>query len=910
MPTGTPPPIASGSTYIIKANTVIDTSRTSPSITTDAVTDAGAFFRDVATNGSPSGFLFASTTLFDNQLNFDARFAADYANTGVFRFTALELEGNPSFITRSGANKIALISATNITSSTLGGTVNLRGLDSLFLGTGNGSITLSDRFTFTKADGDAFKTLTLYARGGDVNFGASMNLKDASLAITAERDINVQSPASIRAENALFTSQRNVVIDGAVTAKFAQVYAGGELRVNGAISADTIYGFGQSATISGTFSGKNVSFQTGGNLTLTSAGALNASDKLNVTTGGALTLQGSTNVLEDATSSSRVFTLNAGTDLNLSGILNTSYRLVATGQNAFLTNRVTGKDITFTLSNGFQMSGPAVINSENLTISSAGVLSLGVVNNSDKLVLTSGTNAQLVDGSLNFNGAVATKELTATGSTVNVSKAVTGEKLTFTSRGNFVSQVGGDLTANNGSENHVTINAGDSITLSGNTTAKNVYLTAGTTNNLPGALTINGAVRADSKFVATSKRATLNAILNGKDATFNAGTIFHLTGSGAMNLTGDAAITASSVLTLDGNVTTVGNLSLNGLANITGHGSITANDMTVAGSNVTFTGPIRAHHFTVNNAGDFLLSGGGSLLTTDLISLTATNNITLDGASNGKAFLLNAARDLTTNGTITTPGTFTATAKNAFINNSLQADAATFNVTTDFILAQSGSLRTTREATITSSNRDVILRGSTVADRLTINATRADAILDGSVQTNQLTVNAKKASIGGVLNSSGEIKFTLGQDMTLRSSGRLNTSSNIVITGQDVTLDGNATANDFRFTLTKNLLVDGILTGREFVISAGDAIFNNVLTSSRAIQLTLTGDFVTGAGGNLSAVNDLDVDTTGGALLSGTHSAANIDIVAAQDMTVNAGSVLNAGAASNSPATARSSPAA
>ncbi len=128
--------------YIIKSSTSINTSQAAPTITTDGVTDAGMFFKNVATNGSPSRFLFGTNSLFDNRMNFDNQFAADFSNAGVYSFSSLQIEGNPTFITRQGADKIALISATDITSSPLGGTVNLNGLDSLFLGTASGSISL------------------------------------------------------------------------------------------------------------------------------------------------------------------------------------------------------------------------------------------------------------------------------------------------------------------------------------------------------------------------------------------------------------------------------------------------------------------------------------------------------------------------------------------------------------------------------------------------------------------------------------------------------------------------------------------------------------------------------------------------------------------------------------------------
>jgi len=44
-----------------------------------------------------------------------------------------------------------------------------------------GSINLSDKFTFTKVDGSPLKNVQLYARNGNVDFGALMDLKSVEL---------------------------------------------------------------------------------------------------------------------------------------------------------------------------------------------------------------------------------------------------------------------------------------------------------------------------------------------------------------------------------------------------------------------------------------------------------------------------------------------------------------------------------------------------------------------------------------------------------------------------------------------------------------------------------------------------------------------------------------------------------
>ena len=173
--------------------------------------------------------MFGSTSAFDNKMNFDSQYAGAFGNSGAYKFSALQLQGNPTFITSSGANKAALISLTNVTSSPLGGTVNLNGIDSLFIGTVNGSISLSDKFTFTNVDGSPFKLIQLYARNGTVNFGSVMDLRGGKLNLAAEQNINLLSTASMKGDSAILNALGNATIDGSINTHFGQVYAGSNL---------------------------------------------------------------------------------------------------------------------------------------------------------------------------------------------------------------------------------------------------------------------------------------------------------------------------------------------------------------------------------------------------------------------------------------------------------------------------------------------------------------------------------------------------------------------------------------------------------------------------------------------------------------------------------------------------------
>ena len=90
-----------------------------------------------------------------------------------------------------------------------------------------------------------------------MNFGSYMNLKDASITLAAEQNVTVDSTASILANSAtLSTSLGATTINGTINSHFAQIYAGTLLTVNGSIAADSIFGFGNTGTISESFTGR------------------------------------------------------------------------------------------------------------------------------------------------------------------------------------------------------------------------------------------------------------------------------------------------------------------------------------------------------------------------------------------------------------------------------------------------------------------------------------------------------------------------------------------------------------------------------------------------------------------------------------------------------------------------------
>ncbi len=491
----------------------------------------------------------------------------------------------------------------------------------------------------------------------------------------------------------------------------------------------------------------------------------------------------------------------------------------------------------------------------------------------------------MLNGAINFNGPVTTKNLVASGTVLNANNAIAGEKLTFNAGQSFTLGSGASLSAT-GPDKNLTINSAGLINLNGATRGNVVTITSGTNRGIPGALTFNGTTEALSSLVATGPSVAFNGSLSGKDATFNAGTSFRAGNGSVINLGGNASVTASDSIILDGTITTAGSLGLNGLANIVVNGAVNSADVNIAGTNVTLAGPISARNFTVNNKDDLLLSASGNLRATDSVSLTAVNNVTLNGAASGKNFSITAGKDLTTNAAIQTPGAFVANVKNATVNQALQADLATFTTGTNFTLGATGSISTTKDIAVTSLNGDILLRGTTNSAKLTLSAAKGNVTMNDRAQTQSIGVSGKKAIVGGPLESAADMVFTMTQDFILNGSGSLGAGGNVTISGQRITLDGGSSGKTFKLTGTKELLINGTVNSADFQANAAGATINSVVTSGRNIGLSLSGDLVTGAASNLSAVEDIQANTTGSASLAGGMNGRDLSVSATGDLHV------------------------
>ncbi|HEX4667918.1 MAG TPA: FecR family protein [Chthoniobacterales bacterium] len=258
---GTPSVISSPVPYVIDSSTTITTD---PTITTNGVTDFGKQYRDSELDGSPSTYLFGSTSAFDNEIEFDRRIDdPDNLPAAVFKFLALNIAGDPMVaLGEGGVTNLALVSVGDLTSSAPGGVLTFGPIDALLLATQEGSITLGSEISFEGID-----KLFFYARGT----GSTLTLDSpisgtTDLTAIAQGDIILNNPFAFTATGATdsglhgeFIAGENLIAQSDFTITVDNSNGGDTLDHGGRItlSADNAVTIGGSSGLNLTIANNN-----------------------------------------------------------------------------------------------------------------------------------------------------------------------------------------------------------------------------------------------------------------------------------------------------------------------------------------------------------------------------------------------------------------------------------------------------------------------------------------------------------------------------------------------------------------------------------------------------------------------------------------------------------------------------
>jgi hypothetical protein len=291
---GTPGTITSPNPYVITSGTVITTD---PSITTNGVTDYGKIYRGQSIDGAFSAWGFGSTSAFDTASGFDDLIGD--SSGAAFKFTALQLNGDPTIDTTNGEINLGLIAVNGITSGGLGAVLTFEGIRGLLLATQNGPITLGPEISFS-----GLHDLTIYARGSssDLTLGSDVSTT-SEVNLFAERDISINSETAIHAPTISLFAGQNLKWSGQISDETAFNSSG-----NVSIFAGQMIDVTNDLTIirrnGGITSGLNIGLNAGTDLlvggdlsivtdisNLTSGANIEVLAGRNLTVGGSLTLQ-------------------------------------------------------------------------------------------------------------------------------------------------------------------------------------------------------------------------------------------------------------------------------------------------------------------------------------------------------------------------------------------------------------------------------------------------------------------------------------------------------------------------------------------------------------------------------------------------------------------------------------------
>ncbi len=626
---GTPSTITSPNPYVITSGTVITTD---PSITTNGVTDYGKIYRGRSIDGPISAWAFGSTSVFDTASGFDD-LIGDSSGAG-FKFTALQLTGDPTIDTSNGETNLGLFAVNGITSGGPGGVLTFEGIRGLLLATQDGPITLGPEISFS-----GLHDLTIYARGSssDLTLGSDISTT-SQVSLFAQRDMSVTS--SITTDDLYAFVGRNVSIDGQalIHAPTITFFAGQNLNWSGQTSDETAFNSNGNVTISagqmlniandltiirrngGITSGLNVILYAGTDLLV--GGDLSiATDISNLTTGANidvladrnLTVGGSLALQTSATAQSGT---GANIDLRVGGNL-TAADLFLGVELAIQSPQESGENVTLFVGRDLVAHNDAnsggidleIITPVHQVVNSGANLFLGVGNN---LTTDAGGDTKLFINN-------------------NINEVVNGA--------NVLAAIGGNLTTNNLTlellNNGGEIGSGGLISLaaSGNITAHGDAIFE--IQNNGGVMDQNTAIAVAAGNISAN---SLSAQIDNRDGGVISGVgLIEMDVAGNANVANDATVAfygsdgaAASAILINGGNYNVGDTFL---SYIDGNGAITFNNAS-AHADVLKAG--------VFGANGVLNIGGGTLSADTTLKLYApgsngqlnfVSNVTLGGNS-------------------------------------------------------------------------------------------------------------------------------------------------------------------------------------------------------------------------------------------------------------------------------------
>lgn len=257
---GPPQTIISPNPYVIGPGAQI---HTDPTIVANGVTNYGTIFRDTATDGARSAWMFGSTGPFDTLSGFDSS-SGPLNQVATFKFQNLSLGTDPLVSAGNGGPmKLALIGVDGISSTAPGGSFTFGGLLVVLLATVNGPIQPGSEIAFQN-----IQALFLYARGSNGNLSLNSAVAGTtSLTLAAQGSMTIGGNISTR-EFMATTGGDYLGGNGSITAKDLQIATGGNLFLDASRIAEWSSGNGSlELTAAGTLTFHAANYSTARDVT-------------------------------------------------------------------------------------------------------------------------------------------------------------------------------------------------------------------------------------------------------------------------------------------------------------------------------------------------------------------------------------------------------------------------------------------------------------------------------------------------------------------------------------------------------------------------------------------------------------------------------------------------------------------
>jgi autotransporter-associated beta strand protein len=628
----------------------------------------------------------------------------------------------------------------------------------------------------------------------------------------------------------------------------------GTITANGAVGINGTTGTGSLTVESGVTtlaaaSGATSVSVTGGDLTLTSSGALNSATTISTSAGAGLTTGGA-DQLGDTVAITNGGTLTVGGadtvgSLNNtgviagSGVLTTADALYTLATGSSISGKLGDGTVNVTGDTAFTGTGTSAAATVNVN---AGVLTLGGTNLLDSAVVTNFTEIALTGddtvGSLINTGTVSgTGVLTAATYDLGTGSIISGKL-----GAGAVTVTGDTDITGTAASTTILVNSGVILTLSGN----NLADTTAVTNN--GTLTLNG-------------NDTIGSLVNNEGAT--------LDGAGLTLTAATYELKNNSVVNVNlgaGAITTNGTVSLTGL---TGTGSLTVKSGVTTLDNTSFATNVLVE------AGSLVLTSNAELNSAATIGIAAAASLTTGGVNQ----LANTAA-VTNNGTFTLGASETI---GSLVNNGGIIDSAGLTLSAlTYALNDASVINVNLGDGALTANGIVTVNGTTGAGSITVESgtttlTKSAAASDVNVTGGNLTLTTTSS-----LNSATTIDISLGATLNTAADDQLGNAA--VLTNAGIlTLGGNDTV--------ASLINSGTIESAGLTLTAATSALNDgSVVNANLGDGSITANGIVAINGT-TGTGSLEVQS-GTTTLDNT-SAANIVLVTGGALTLTANGTLN-----------------